>query len=155
MRNTLLRIVFEAKEFVTGVRVHVRGELVLDSLPRGEVGGVLVAVFPDGAPRLQDGAWSGGADLRRRGQAVLEEAADHEGVGFRVEGVELGGDVGLRADDVELGLRCRVGLAVRVGVGFGRVGGGGRGRGGTEEDDFWEGKGRRVVVLGFGVNGRL
>ena len=113
----------------------------MDLLPRS----VLVAVFPNGAPQLQDGLWSGGADLHRRGQAMLEEAADHEGVGFRVEGVELGGDVGLWVDDVELGLRCLVGLVVRGGVGFGRVGGGGRGRGGTEEDDFWEGKGRRVV----------
>ena len=57
-------------------------------------------------------------------------------MGFRVEGVELGGDVGFRADDMELGLRCLVGLVVQVGVGFGRVGGGGRGRGGMEEDDF-------------------
>ena len=38
---------------------------------------------------------------------------DHEGMGFRFEGVELGGDVGLQANDVELG------LVVRVGVGFG------------------------------------
>ena len=57
-------------------------------------------------------------------------------MGFRVEGVELGGDAGLRADDMELGLRYLVGLVVQVGVGFGRVGGGGRGRGGMEEDDF-------------------
>ena len=113
----------------------------MDLLPRG----VLVVVFPNGAPQLQDSQWSGGVDLHRRGQAMLEEVADHEGVGFRVEGVELGGDVGLRVDDVELGLRCLVGLVVRVGVGFGRVGGGGRGLGGMEEDDFWEGKGRRVV----------
>ena len=115
----------------------------MDSLPRGEVRGVLVAVFPDGAPRLKDGA-----DLRWCGQAVLEEAANHEGVGFRVEGVELGGDVRLRADDMELGLLCLVWLVVRVGVGFGLVGGGGKGRGGMEEDDFWEGKGRRLGILG-------
>ena len=113
----------------------------MDLLPRG----VLVVVFPNGAPQLQDSQWSGGVDLHRRGQAMLEEVADHEGVGFRVEGIELGGNVGLRADDVELGLRCLVGLVVQVGVGFGRVGGGGRGREGTEEDNFWEGKGRRVV----------
>ena len=62
-----------------------------------------------------------------------------------VEGVELGGDVRLRVDDVELGLHYLVGLVVRVWVGFGLVGGGGKGRGGMEEDDFWEGKGRRVV----------
>ena len=123
----------------------------MDLLPRG----VLVVVFPNGAPRLQDGPWSGSVDLRRPGQAMLEEVADHEGVGFRVEGVELGGDVGLWADDVELGLRYRVGWVVRVGVGFGRVGGGGRGWGGTEKDDFGEGERRRVIVLGFGVNGRL
>ena len=122
----------------------------MDSLPRGEVRGVLIAVFPDGAPRLKDGA-----DLRRCGQAVLEEAANHEGVGFRVEGVELGGDVRLRVDDVELGLHCLVWLVVRVGVGFGLVEGGGKGWGGTEEDDFWEGKGRRVVVLGFWVSSTI
>ena len=86
---------------------------------------------------------------------MLEEAANHEGVGFRVEGVELGGDVRLRADDVELGLHYLVWLVVRVGVGFGLVGGGGKGRGGTEEDDFWEGKGRRVVVLGFWVSSTI
>ena len=86
---------------------------------------------------------------------MLEEAANHEGVGFWVEGVELGGDVRLRADDVELGLHCLVWLVVRVGVGFGLVGGGGKGRGGTEEDDFWEGKGRRVVVLGFWVSSTI
>ena len=37
---------------------------VLDSLPCGEVRGVLIVVFLDGAPRLKEGA-----DLRRRGQA--------------------------------------------------------------------------------------
>ena len=77
-------------------------------------------------------------------------------MGFRVEGVELGGDMRLRADDVELGLCYLVGLVVRVGVGFGLVGGeGGKGRGGTEEDDFWEAKGRRVVVLGFWVSSTI
>ena len=76
-------------------------------------------------------------------------------MGFRVEGVELGRDVRLWANDVELGLRCLVGLVVRVGVGFGLVGGGGRGRGGTKEDNFWEGKGRRVVVLGFWVSSTI
>nr|POE58243.1 coproporphyrinogen-iii oxidase 2, chloroplastic [Quercus suber] len=65
-------------------------------------------------------------DLCRCGQAVLEEAVDHEGVGFWVEGVKLGGDVGLRADDMELRLCCLVELVVQVGVGFGRVGGGGK-----------------------------
>lgn len=77
MRNELLRIVLEAEEFVT-VLVDVSGELVLDPLPSREVSRVLVAVLPDGAPRLEDGARSGGADLRRRGEAALEEAADHE-----------------------------------------------------------------------------
>ena len=73
-----------------------------------------------------------------------------------VEGVELEGDVRLRVDDVELRLHYLVGLAVRVGVGFGLVGGGGgRGRGGMEEDDFWEAKGRRVVVLGFWVSSTI
>ena len=122
----------------------------MDSLPRGEVRGVLGAIFPNSVPRLKDGA-----DLYRRGQAMLEEAANHEGVGFWVEGVELGGDVRLRADDVELGLHCLVWLVVRVEVGFGLVGGGGKGRGGMEEDDFWEGKGRRVVVLGFWVSSTI
>ncbi|KAK7836067.1 coproporphyrinogen-iii oxidase 2, partial [Quercus suber] len=79
------------------------GVLVLDSLPRGEVRGVLVVVFPDDV------------DLCRCGQAVLEEAVDHEGVGFWVEGVKLGGDVGLRADDMELRLCCLVELVVQVG----------------------------------------
>ena len=93
----------------------------MDLLPRG----VLVVFFPNGVSRLQDGPWSGGAD--------------HEGVGFLVEGVELGGDVGLRVDDVELGLRCLVGLVVRVGVGFGRVEEGGRGRflGGKRKTGRW------------------
>ncbi|PKI31091.1 hypothetical protein CRG98_048518 [Punica granatum] len=36
-------------------------------------------------------------DLGGGGEAAHEEAADHEGVGLGVEGVELGGDVGLRA----------------------------------------------------------
>ena len=49
---------------------------------------------------------------------MLEEAADYEGVGFRVEGVELGGDVGLRADDVELRLHYLVGLVVLGRGGF-------------------------------------
>ena len=46
---------------------------------------------------------------------MLEEAANHKGVGFQVEGVELEGDVRLWADDVELGLHCLVWLVVRVG----------------------------------------
>lgn len=115
MGNELLRIVLEAKEFVTVVWIHVCGELILDALPRGEVGGVFVAVLPDGTPRLEDGAWGCEADLRRCGEALLEEAADHEGVRFRVEGVELGGDVRLRADDVEFGY-C--GTRWWVGLGF-------------------------------------
>ena len=39
--------------------------LVLDSLPCGEVCGVLIAVFPDGAPRLKEGTdlcWCGEAE---------------------------------------------------------------------------------------------
>ena len=64
MGNGLIRIVFEAKEFVTGIGVHVCGELVLDSLPSGQVSGVLVAVLPHGAPRFEDGARRGGSDLR-------------------------------------------------------------------------------------------
>lgn len=107
MGNELLGVVLEAEEFVT-VRVDVSGELVLDPLPSREVSGVLVAVLPDGAPGLEDGAGRGGADLRRRGEAALEEAADHEGVGLRVEGVELRRDVGLGADEERLLLLLRI-----------------------------------------------
>lgn len=71
-------------------------ELVLDAFPGGEVGSVLVAVFPDGAPAGQYGCRSGGADLVGSGEAALEDAADHQGVRFHVEGVELGGYVGVR-----------------------------------------------------------
>lgn len=114
----MLGIVFEAKELVTGGRVDVGRELVLDALPRGEVGGVLVAVFPDGAPGLEHGARRGGTDLGWGGEPVLEEAADHQGVRLRVEGVELGGDVGLRAD-VELRSRVCGGAMVWFGGGVG------------------------------------
>ncbi|KAE8709395.1 hypothetical protein F3Y22_tig00110332pilonHSYRG01436 [Hibiscus syriacus] len=48
-----LIIAFEAKEFVTGTRVHMRDELVLDPLPSGEVSSVLVTVLPNGAPRFE------------------------------------------------------------------------------------------------------
>lgn len=169
MRNELLGIVLETEKLVT-VGVDVGGELVLDALPGREVGRVLVPVLPDGAPRLEDGARRGGADLGRRGEAALQEAADHQGVGLRVEGVELGGDVGLRTD-VERRRRAAVvgGGGVGVGVGnrvcgavvsrsvvvlvggVGRRGGGGRG---PEDYDFREGEGRVVVVIWVG-NGRL
>lgn len=42
-------VVLEAEVRVS-VRVRVGLELVLDSLPCGEVSGFFVAVFPDGAP---------------------------------------------------------------------------------------------------------
>lgn len=139
MRNELLVIVLEAQEFVT-VLVDVGGELVLDALPGGDVGGVLVAVLPDGAPGLEDGAGRGGADLDGGGEAGVEDAPDHEGMGIRVEGVELGGDVGLRGDVDGLGFG--VGFGVRVWDVVVFVGGvGGRGGGGAEEVDFrgeWE-----------------
>ena len=82
----LLSVVFEAEEIIAA---GDDGELVLDTFPRREVGGVLVTVFPDGAPRLEDGVWSCGADLGGGGEAVLEEAEGHEGVGGGVECVEL------------------------------------------------------------------
>lgn len=78
--------------------VHVGIELVLDALPGGEVGGVLVAVLPDGAPGAEDGAGGGAADLVGGGESTLEDAARHEVVGLAVEGVELGGDVRLGVD---------------------------------------------------------
>lgn len=100
MRHELPRVVLEAEELVARGRVEARGELVLDPFPGGEVGGVLVAVFPDGAPGFEDGARGGDADLGGGGEAAFAEAEDHEGVGVGVEGVELGGDVWLRVDVV-------------------------------------------------------
>lgn len=151
MGNKLLGIVLEAKKLVASV-IHVGGELVLDPLPGGEVGGLLVAVLPDGAPGLEHGPRGGISDLERGGEAVLEDAADHEGVGLRVEGVELGGNVGLRGDEEGLvrGDTCR---RVSGGAGGGVAGRlGGRG---AEEDYFGKGKGGVVghVVL-VGNHGR-
>lgn len=113
MRNELLVVVLETQEFVT-VLVDMGGELVLDALPCGDVSGVLVAVLPDDPPGLENGSGRGGPDLGRVGEAALEKALDHEGMGLRVEGVELGRDVGLRGDVK--------GLGFRVGVGVGAVG---------------------------------
>ena len=76
-----------------------RGELVLDALPRGEVGGVLVPVLPDGPPRGEHGERRGGADLVGGGGAAGEDAAQHEPVRGGAEGVELRGDVRGRVDD--------------------------------------------------------
>lgn len=100
VRNQLLGIVLKAQEEVVTVMVMVggSGELVLDAFPGGEVGGVLVAILPDGAPAGEDGGRSGGADLVGSGEAALEDAADHQGMGLGVEGVELGGDVGFWVD---------------------------------------------------------
>lgn len=100
MRHELPRVVFKAEELVAGGGIEARGELVLDPFPRRDVGGVLVAVLPDGAPRFEDGARGGDADLGGGGEAAFAEAEDHEGVGFGVECVELGGDVRLRVDVV-------------------------------------------------------
>lgn len=82
----MLSVVFEAEELVVA---GDDGELVLDPFPRREVGGVLVTVFPDGAPRLEDGLWGCDADLGGGGETVLAEAEGHEGVGGGVECVEL------------------------------------------------------------------
>lgn len=100
MRHELPGVVFKAEELVSRGGVEASGELVLDAFPRGDVGGVLVAVFPDGAPGLEDGARGGDADLGGGGEAAFAEAEDHEGVGIGVEGVELGGDVGVWVDVV-------------------------------------------------------
>lgn len=98
MRNELLGVILEAKKFITGGGVHMGGKLVLDALPCGEVRGILVSVLPDGAPRLEDSAWGGDADLSRGRESVLADAAEHEGVRLGVEGIELGGDVGVGTD---------------------------------------------------------
>lgn len=113
MRNELLGIVLEAEEFVT-VLVDMGGELVLDALPRGEVSRVLVPVLPDGAPRLEHGSRRGGSDLSRVGEPALQEAPNHQGVGLRVESVELGRDMGLRTD-VERRRWWRGPVLVRIG----------------------------------------
>ncbi|KAG6665526.1 hypothetical protein CIPAW_02G167100 [Carya illinoinensis] len=156
MGDELLGIVFEAEELITGGGVDVGGELVLDALPGGKVRGVLVAVLPDGAPGLEDGPGCGSADLSRGGESLLQEAADHQGVGLRIEGVELGRDVGLGAD-MEFGDRGWGRLDRRVGGAVARRGRRGRGRrgggGGAEKGDF--GEGESGVVLGFVLNGRL
>ena len=165
VRNELVRVVLEAEEGVT-VGIEVRLELVLDALPGSEVCGFLVAVLPDGAPGLEDGAGGGVDDLGGGGEAAVEEGADHEGVGFGVEGVELGGDVGFRGDEEGrrgrgfggvVGLGCARGLGLGVGgVRWGVVGGGvgrrrvGGGRGRGEE----EGEGG-VVCGGGGGRGDL
>lgn len=73
-------------------------KLVLYTLPRGEVRCILVPVLPDGAPRLEDSAWGGDADLSRSRESMLADAADHERVRLGVEGIELGGDVGVGTD---------------------------------------------------------
>lgn len=93
--DELVGVVFEAEE----VGVRGEGEFVLDAFPGGEVGGVGVAVFPDGAPRGEDGAGGGGDDVLRRGEAAEEEGAEHEGVGGWGKGVELGGDVWVWGDE--------------------------------------------------------
>lgn len=75
-----------------------RGELVLDALPRGEVGGVLVAVLPYRPPRGEHGGRGSGADLVDSGGAAREDAPQHEAVRRDGEGVELRGYVRGRVD---------------------------------------------------------
>lgn len=75
-----------------------RGELVLDALPRGEVGSVLVPVLPDGPPGGEHGERRGAADLVGGGGAARADAAQHEPVGGGAEGVELRRDVRGRVD---------------------------------------------------------
>jgi len=126
--DELVRVVFEAEEVGVGGGVVVGGEFVLDAFPGGEVGGVFVAVLPDGTPGGEDGAGSGAADVGGGGEAVEEEGAEHEGVGGGGEGVELGGDVGVGGDE----------------KGFGGRGGGGVGGGGGGGEEEGEGGGGRV-----------
>lgn len=103
VRDELVGVVFEAEEVGVGIRVVVGGKLVLDAFPGGEVGGVLVAVLPDGAPGGEHGAGGGGADVGGGGEAAEEEGAEHEGVGGGGEGVELGRDVGVGGDEEGFG----------------------------------------------------
>lgn len=141
VRDELVRVVFEAEEVGVGGNVVVRSELVLDAFPGGEVGGVLVAVLPDGAPGGEHGAGGGGADVGGGGEAAEEEGAEHEGVGGGGEGVELGRDVGVGGDEEGVGIGI-------WGCGRGRVGGGGGG--GEEEREGGGGgvAGERGVVRG-------
>lgn len=129
MRNKLLGIILEVQELITGAGVDVGGELLLDALPRGEVGRVLVPVLPHRAPGLEDGAGRGGPNLGGGRQALLEDALDHEGVGIRVEGVELGRDVGVGANVREgmVGILVPPAAASLGGYGSGCRGGGGGG----------------------------
>lgn len=76
MGHQQFEVVFEAQELIT-VGADMGGELVLDALPGGDVGGVLVAVLPDGAPTGEDGGGGGGSDLVGGGEAAPQEAADH------------------------------------------------------------------------------
>lgn len=91
MRHALLRVVLEAKKFVTGSGVNMGREFLLDALPTRHIGGILVTVLPDGPPRFQDGVGRSSADLVGGSQAVLENAANHKRVRFRIECVELRG----------------------------------------------------------------
>lgn len=88
MGDALRGIVLEEKH-----ATHAGVELVLNTLPRGEIGSILIPVLPDGAPGSEDGTWGRRADLVGGGDAALEDAVDHERMGVTVEGVELGGDV--------------------------------------------------------------
>jgi hypothetical protein len=74
------------------------GELVLDALPRGEVGSVLVPILPDRPPGGEHGERRGAADLVGRCGAACSDAAYHEPVGGGAEGVELRRDVRDRVD---------------------------------------------------------
>lgn len=97
--DELVRVGLEAEEVGVGGGVVVGGEFVLDAFPGSEIGSVLVAVLPDGAPGGQNVARGGVADVGGGGKATEEERAEHEGVGGWGEGVELRGDVRVRGDE--------------------------------------------------------
>lgn len=158
MRDILLRVILETEVLVTGCGVHVSRKLVLDSLPRREVGRILVTVLPDGPPRLEHGSRRGGADLGWSCEPLLQNAPDHQSVRLRVESVELSGYMRLGANVrgrlirhlvndvvmVRMIGRCVVVFGRRVTWGF-------LGRG-TEQDDFRKGRKRnRVIVIGVVV----
>lgn len=84
---------------ITGI-IDTSDELVLNPFPTSEIRGVLVAVSPDEAPGVEDVVGDGGADEVGGREAGGEEGGEHEGVRGGGEGVELGGNVGFRVDEV-------------------------------------------------------
>jgi hypothetical protein len=85
VRDALPRVGLE----VEGPPVGRRAELVLDALPSGEVGRVLVPVLPHRPPRGEHGGGRRGADLVGGRGAAGEDASQHERVRLGGEGVEL------------------------------------------------------------------